>query len=255
MSLLELQAVSISIGDKKICQDFDLQVDSGQVWGVLGGNGVGKTTLLNAIAGLHQLDAGEITVLGKALVAWKRKELARKLGILFQDSSDTFPASVYETAISGRYPYLSFLQMESAEDRELVLQALRELDLEDMQARQVDTLSGGERRRLAIATLMIQNPRLWLLDEPTNHLDLHQQISLLDLLLGRVRQGEGGALMVLHDVNLLSRYCSHAVLMINEQKIVCGPTAEVLSDANLSELYQHPVQRVQDKGKDYFFAE
>ena len=255
MKLLELRQASISIGDKMVCNGFDLQVKSGEVWGVLGGNGVGKTTLLNTVAGLHDLDRGEIKILDKPLAAWKRKELARNLGILFQDSSDTFPSSVYETAMSGRYPYLSFLQMESAADHEVVQQALRDFSLENMQNRQVDTLSGGERRRLALATLIIQNPRLWLLDEPANHLDLHQQISLLDLLLARVRQGQGGALMVLHDVNLLRRYCSHAMLMINEEKIVCGATTEVLNDSNLSELYQHPIRRIQEKGVEYFFAE
>ena len=103
---------------------------------------------------------GDIHIDGKSLRQWKRKPLARTLGILFQDSVDTFPTTVMEIAMTGRYPYLPFLSLEGKEDIELVSQALREVALDNMAERQIDTLSGGERRRLALATLLVQDPVL-----------------------------------------------------------------------------------------------
>ena len=125
-------------------------------------------------------------------INYRRLHLARKVGVLFQDSQDTFPATVKETVLAGRYPYQSFWPPEQRADLDLADMALAQLNLSLMQARQVDTLSGGERRRLAIATLFLQDPVLWLLDEPTNHLDFHHQIQILDLVGQRVRRQERG---------------------------------------------------------------
>lgn len=255
MSLLATRALSVTIGSKPICTEFDFQLQCGEYWGILGGNGIGKTTLLNTLAGLHAAAGGEIDIDGKPLQQWKRKSLARKLGMLFQDSVDTFPTTVLETAMTGRYPYLSFLSVEGKEDIELVNLALIDVALGEMAERQVDTLSGGERRRLALATLLVQNPLIWLLDEPTNHLDLHHQISLLNLIVERVRFNQGGLLMVLHDVNLVMRFCTHAMLMIDHDNIICGPVVDVLTDAFLAALYQHPIKKVQANGSSFFFPE
>ena len=255
MSLIRTDNLFLSVAGKKICSDLNFSAASGEIWGVLGGNGVGKTSLLNVIAGLQDPDSGQVEVAGELLQNWKRKALARKLGVLFQDSVDTFPTSVFETAMMGRYPYLSFLETEGVLDEDIVLSALRDVSMESMRERQVNTLSGGERRRLALATLMVQDPSMWLLDEPTNHLDLHHQISLLELITERILQKQGTALMVLHDVNLVNRFCTHAMLMIAHDRIVCGPLKEVLSDSNLADLYQHPVRRIKNTESDYFFPE
>jgi len=255
MTLLSTKALSVSIGAKPICTTFDFELQAGEYWGVLGGNGIGKTTLLNTLAGLRAAASGEVCVDGKSLQQWKRRQLAQKLGMLFQDSVDTFPTSVLETALTGRYPYLPFLSLEGKEDFELAKQALRDVALDDMAERQIDTLSGGERRRLALATLLVQNPLVWLLDEPTNHLDLHHQITLLNLIIARVGKNHGALLMVLHDVNLVVRFCTHAIMMIDHDNIICGPVADVLSDANLAALYQHPIKRIQANGSSFFFPE
>ena len=122
-----------------------------------------------------------------------------------------------------------------------------------MQDRQVDTLSGGERRRLAIATLLLQDPGLWLLDEPTNHLDFHHQVQVLDLISQRVRDRHGALLMVLHDVNLLSRYCTHAILMPGRDQLLCGEVSEVVSKASLEHLYRHPIHEIASAGRKYYF--
>ena len=131
--------------------------------------------------------------------------------------------------------------------------ALAQLNLSLMQARQVDTLSGGERRRLAIATLFLQDPVLWLLDEPTNHLDFHHQIQILDLVGQRVRDRNGALLMVLHDVNLISRYCSHAILMPGTEQVLCGEVATVINKSNLETLYRHPIHEISSGDRNFYF--
>ena len=255
MTLLSAKSVSINIGGKSICRDLDFDLEQGQRWGVLGGNGVGKTTLLKYLAGLLPLENGDIHIKGITVNEWKRKALARELGVLFQDSQDTFPTTVMETALIGRHPYLPFWSFEGKPDIDIASQALIDVSMDEMANRQINTLSGGERRRLAIATLIVQNPRVWLLDEPTNHLDLHHQISLLDLIIRKVDAIKGALMMVLHDVNLVSRFCTHAMLMIDHETNISGPINEVISRGNLEKLYRHPIREIDVNGNSYFFPE
>jgi iron complex transport system ATP-binding protein len=255
MNLLRATAVTIDIGGKSICRELNFELDQGQRWGVLGSNGIGKTTLLKYLAGLLKLDQGEIIIHGKSIRAWNRRALAREMGVLFQDSHDTFPTTVMETALSGRHPHLPFWSFEGTEELAMAGQALRDVVMSGMEERRIDTLSGGERRRLAIATLIVQNPRIWLLDEPTNHLDLHHQITLLELIIGKVTAAQGALLMVLHDVNLLLRFCTHAMLMIDPGSIITGPVSTVVTREHLEQLYHHPIRHIQADGQDLFFPQ
>ena len=255
MSLLSLEALTVKIGNKTICEDLNFELQRGQRWGMLGGNGIGKTTLLQTLAGLRPVNKGKIIIDGVELGGWKRKQLAQKVGVLFQDSQDAFPVSVMETALTGRHPYLPFWSVESNRDYEIVSKALQEVSMDTMTSRQVNTLSGGERRRLAIATMLVQNPLIWLLDEPTNHLDMHHQISLLDLIINKINAVNGGLLMVLHDVNLLTRFCTHAMLIVNEKNLLCGPVDEIITRENLQQLYHHPIQQISSGEKLFYYPQ
>ena len=147
------------------------------------------------------------------------------------------------------------VQNEAYNLRDYVEEVLSLLALEDVAERAVNTLSGGERRRLAIATLMVQNPLLWLLDEPTNHLDLHHQIKLLELLKDRIRLGNGSLIMVLHDVNLVMRFCTHVMLMLGSDHLLYGPVTEVISRDNLQQLYRHPIQEFRSGEMRFFYPQ
>ena len=251
--MLTVEKLSVHVGQTLVCREFDLCISAGEHWGMLGGNGVGKTTLLHTLAGLRQPLNGSILLDGVDLQDYRRRHLARRVGVLFQDSQDTFPATVMETVLTGRYPYQSFWPGAETEDVNLANAALAQLNLAHVQDRQVDTLSGGERRRLAVATLFLQDPGLWLLDEPTNHLDFHHQIQVLDLLNQRLRDADGAALMVLHDVNLITRYCTHAILMPGEGELLGGEVAEVINKANLENLYRCPIHEITGGDRTYYF--
>jgi iron complex transport system ATP-binding protein len=239
---LRTRQLSLRIGARRLVQDLDLEILPGQRWCILGRNGSGKTTLLHGLAGLRPLEAGAVLLDGEAIGALPRRQVARRLGLLSQDHEDVFPASVLQTALSGRHPHLSPWAWESPADRALAMQALERVGLADLAQREVNSLSGGERRRLGIATLLTQDPQFMLLDEPTNHLDLHHQIEVLQAL-ATLGQARGKALvMVLHDVNLAARFCDHALLLFEDGRHGAGPVAEWLSTEHLGRLYGHPMR-------------
>lgn len=238
---LAARKLSVSIGTVTVCRDLDLAIESGSCWAILGVNGVGKSTLLATLAGLRTPDAGTIAIDDLPLDELAPRDRARRLGLMTQE--DSFHISDPETtaldvALLGRLPHLDWWRGESAHDLELAHTALAAVGLSDIATRRTTMLSGGERRRLALAALLAQEVPLCLLDEPTSHLDLHQQIAFMDLLIG----WDGRTLvMTLHDVNLAARYCTHALLLFGDGGWCAGPVAEMLSAEVLTRLYRHPV--------------
>jgi iron complex transport system ATP-binding protein len=248
MSRLEAEQLGIRIGEIKVCSHLDLRINAGENWAILGRNGAGKTTLLHTLAGLRRPASGTVKLDGTPLPSLNRRRIARHIGVLLQDHQDAFPASVMETALIGRHPYLGPLQWEGAADSAAATRALRAVGLEGMETRSIATLSGGERRRLGIATLLTQDPHLLLLDEPTNHMDLHHQILILDLLRQRTRDAAKSMLMVLHELNLALRYCDHFLLLYGAGETLQGTAEAVLTQPNLERLYGHPLQALQGPG-------
>ena len=242
MARLEARQLDIRIGGNNICSQLDLRIDAGQCWGILGRNGAGKTTLLHTLAGLRRSDGGSILLDGIPLPSLDRRRIARQIGLLLQSHQDAFPASVMETVLIGRHPYLTLLQWESAADYAMARDALCAVGLEDMESRAIATLSGGERRRVGVAALLAQDPHVMLLDEPTSHMDFHHQIFILDLLRQRAMSGPRSLVLVLHDPNLAQRYCDHVLLLYGDSGSLQGSAAEVLTQTNLERLYDHPLQ-------------
>lgn len=239
--LLQTEGLTLSIGGKQVCQALDLTVERGQCWGILGGNGIGKTTLLHTLAGLRAPDSGRVLLNGTPLANLTRKGVAQQLGVLLQEQHDPFPGTVQQRVLQGRHPHLGRWAWEDAGDLSLAQAALLQVGMSDLAARQLATLSGGEKQRAAIATLLTQAPTLYLLDEPTNHLDLHHQINLLDMLSGTLAAQGRAMIMILHDVNLASRYCDHLLLLFGEGRTLHGPRQAILTSENLSSLYQHDI--------------
>ena len=217
----------------------------GECWAIIGPNGAGKTTLVTALAGLRVPASGEIAYDGTPLAALGPRERARIRGFLPQDSVDYFPATVLETALVGRHPHLARWQWESAADVERVHAALSAFGLAGLDARDARTLSGGERRRLALAALVAQDPALLLLDEPSSHLDLGQQIAALDTVCALARNDGRAVVMVLHDLHLALRYADH-VIALGGGHARAGTATDVMSEATLSALFGHRLVSVGD---------
>jgi iron complex transport system ATP-binding protein len=241
--ILAARGLDVTIAGKRICEGLDLTVAAGDCWAILGRNGAGKTTLLHTLAGLRAPAAGTIELLGRSVSAMTRRELARLRGVLPQDDSDAFPATVLETVLIGRHPHLSRWQWEGPDDIRVARDALEATDMAGTEARDIATLSGGERRRVAMAALLAQEPRLFLLDEPASHLDVAHQLALLDRLVEGARAAARAVVMVMHDVNLALRYCDHA-LLLSDGEALAGPVIDLLTSPRLSRLYGVAMQEV-----------
>ncbi len=242
---LVCESLDVSIGGKTICSKLDLELAPGQFWGLLGPNGIGKTTLLKCMAGLSAPDAGNVLLENQAIDNLPRRAIARLLGMLQQHTVYVFDASVLETALTGRHPHLGYWEREGPQDKQKALDAIRAVDLEGFEARSVTGLSGGEARRLAFASLIVQEPAILLLDEPTNHLDMKHQVRIMNHVEMQTKKQQHSAMIALHDVNLAARYCSHILMLFGDGDWQAGPATELLNMKNLERLYQCPVESIQ----------
>ncbi|MCH8544909.1 MAG: ABC transporter ATP-binding protein [Alcanivorax sp.] len=236
MMVLETCDLVVDVPGRADGRALNLHIAPGQVWGVLGPNGAGKTTLLHTLAGLRPPRGGTVLLDKAPLPRWRRRALAQQLAVIFQERQDGFPATVMETVLIGRHPFLSPWQMESAADLALAEAALSQLDLLPLRDRLVNTLSGGERQRVAVALALTQTPAVWLADEPTNHLDLHHQVAVMTLLHQQARDGRA-VVMCLHDLNLAARWCDHLLLLYPDGEACWGPTDDMLVPGALEKLY------------------
>ena len=244
---LSCQQVDVSIAAVQVVKQLNLEVHSGEFWALLGPNGAGKTTLLNCLAGLRAVDAGTIELSGMDIHSIPRRQLARRMGMLQQHSSYYFDSSVMQTVLTGRHPHLGRWEWESPADFEMSREALRKVDLEGFDQRSVTSLSGGEARRLAFASLLVQQTPVILLDEPSNHLDLRHQVSIMHMIRQHSLQQGGIAVAALHDINLAMAYCSHVLLLQGNGKWLAGPCMEMLTVASLEQTFACPVEALQGK--------
>ncbi|HEY0634830.1 MAG TPA: ABC transporter ATP-binding protein, partial [Gammaproteobacteria bacterium] len=228
MTLLETRTLDIAIGERILCKGLDWSINTHERWAILGTNGAGKTTLLHTLAGLRKPRRGEVVLNGTTLTQLTRRAIAQQIGVLPQDSSDPFPATVWETVLMGRHPHLNPWSGESEADIQQARDAMTRCGLTGWEQRAIATLSGGERRRVALATLLAQNPALLLLDEPANHLDLRHQADLFALMNELCGNGHA-AVMVLHDPNHALRHCTHALLLHGDGRWETGSCEQLLT--------------------------
>lgn len=238
---------------RTLVEALEFEVGRGELLAVLGQNGSGKSLTLHTLAGLRPAAQGQVLLGGEDMSTSGRQSIAQKLALLPQHVDDIFPATVLDTAMIGRHPHIGRFQWESSEDVEIGRAALASVDLADLARRDVLTLSGGERRRLAIAQVLTQQPDIYLLDEPTNHLDPQHQLDALRLF--RERADDGAAVIAsLHDVNLAVRYADRCLLLYGDGRWDIGATDDVLDEERLTTLYSTPMESVAWRSTRLFIA-
>jgi iron complex transport system ATP-binding protein len=252
-ALLCCAGLRVSVPGRTLVDDLDLDVCPGEFVAILGQNGAGKSLTLMTLAGLRPAGAGAVQLKGRDIFVAARHWTARQLALLPQVIDDIFPATVMETALIGRHPHIGPLQWESAADVAIANQALRAMRLHTLSDRDILTLSGGERRRLAIAQVLAQAPDVYLLDEPTNHLDPQHQLDALSVFRGAADTG-AAVIASLHDVNLAVRFADRCLLLFGDGRWECGSSRKILNAAALSELYATNMETVSWRSRELFVA-
>jgi iron complex transport system ATP-binding protein len=235
-------------GTNRVIDGVSLTIAPGAMVGVLGPNGSGKTTLLKMLSGTLTPSAGEILFDRRPLLRWHRRDLARRIALVPQETQAPFDYTVLDIVLMGRFPHLGTFALEGPADLAIARDALAATGTSAFEDRPFSTLSGGEKQRVVIASALAQGPELLLLDEPTASLDLGHQLDV-QLLLTRLNRDQG-ATMVLstHDLNLAAAMCRELILLRAGRVIAQGRTDDVLTPETVRALYgvdadirRHPI--------------
>ncbi len=243
-----------SQGGRWILDGVSFQVQTGEVLGVVGPNGSGKTSLLKVLGRGLTPEEGRVSLFSQTLAAMTQQDVARVVGVVPQDTQQLFPFTVAETVIMGRFPHrpsgrwTGGFGWESCQDIAIAEQAIMTMDIGHVAHRVVTDLSGGERQRVLIARALAQTPKVLLLDEPTAFLDLQHQVEIC-ALLRRLKESHGlTVVLVSHDLNLVGQYCDRILLLDNGQVARQGCPEDVIEPDVLERVYgcrvlvdQHPV--------------
>jgi len=223
-----------------VLTDVSLSIEAGEILVVLGANGAGKSTLLRVLAGTLRPLAGSIELFGVPLFSQARRETAQKVAFVTQTEDVSFAFTVRDVVLMGRAPHQSGVMRPSPEDERLVDSALRDCDLEQVAHRVVTELSGGERKRVAIARAFVQATPLLLLDEPTASLDVPHQVALLDQLGTRAAGGHS-SVVVTHDLQLAAVLATRIALLKAGRLLAVGTVEEVLTGQELEAAFDWPI--------------
>ncbi|MDF3035260.1 MAG: transporter ATP-binding protein [Paucimonas sp.] len=249
-----MQAVNLTLeaGSGTLVRALDWHVRSGECWCLIGRNGAGKSTLLRTAAGLRQADSGEVQWQGKNIRDWQPLDLAGIRAYLPQVQHDAFGYRVIDTVLAARHPFSESAYWDGDADVEASHKALNACDAMHLAERDVRTLSGGERRRVALAAVFAQDAPYLLLDEPTLALDLAHQAAMMKLLSDLRGTGKS-IVMATHDLNFAHGFATHALLLNGDGHWHAGAAAEMLQPKLLSHCLGYPVEAVTHDGRKLFF--
>jgi cobalamin transport system ATP-binding protein len=240
--LLRADRVVFGYHRTPVLRDVSIAVPADGFLGILGPNGSGKTTLLRALAGNVRPARGRVLLDDCDITSIPRRTLARRMAVVPQETHLAFDYTALEVVMMGRYPHLATFEIERPGDFTIARQAMAATGTLALQDRQFDTLSGGEKQRVIVAAALAQitgagGNGILLLDEPTVALDLAYQLELAELLRERQRQMPLTIAVSTHDLNFAASLCRTLVLLKDGQVLAAGPTADVLTSANIRRLY------------------
>lgn len=222
--------------DLKILDDISISLEQGNILGILGPNGTGKTTFIKCINRIHEPLEGQIIFEDKDLRVLRHEDVAKVIAYVPQYINTSFSMSVVDAVMMGRLPYAKHSYSEN--DKKIIFDVIKNMELTDFAFRNIRELSGGERQRVFVARALAQNPKMIILDEPTSSLDLHNQLFILRTIEKVAKENNITIIMTIHDLNLAAMFCDK-ILMLKDKKIFAyGSTNEVLTEYNVNTMYK-----------------
>ncbi|MDD3677877.1 MAG: ABC transporter ATP-binding protein [Dehalococcoidales bacterium] len=251
MQKLSLKNVTLGYGETIVLSGIDIEILSGEVIGIVGPNGCGKSTLIKGITRVIPLKGGDILLNEKSIKGISQNDIARTVAVVPQSAVLPEAFTAFEIVLMGRTPHMKFLEYEGQKDVDIAVKAMKMTDTIHLAQRRAGELSGGEKQRLTIARALAQKPGIILLDEPTSHLDINYQIETLELISELCKKEGWAVLAALHDLNLAAQYCER-IIMLNKGRIFNeGTPCEVVTAVNVKRVYgadvcisSHPVNRL-----------
>ena len=231
---LEVKTLDYEIRGKEILKDISLEIHTKEFVGLVGPNGCGKSTLLKNIYRTLRPKYNTVFIDGNDILKLSSRKMARELAVMAQENNMEFDFKVQDMVMFGRYSHKKFLQGDTSRDRKLCAEYLAEVGLEGYENRSYLSLSGGEKQRVLLARVLIQESRYIILDEPTNHLDISYQYQIMDIL----KKQEATVFSSVHDLNLAALYCDRILFMYQGKIVDDGTPEEVLTSENLWKYFQ-----------------
>ena len=236
--MIEIKDITLAYKKKIVIENLSLKFEKDEFCALLGPNGAGKSTLLKAIIGYMEPISGEIEIDSTSLKKWNHLELAKQIAIIPQDFQLQFDYTVEELVLMGRFPYLGYWQNYTKQDRKVVNNILKQLDLLRIKNEQYSQLSGGERRRVSIARALAQQTEILLMDEAFANLDINHQLEIMQLLSKINSEQNKLIILVSHNINLASEYC-HRIVMLKKGKIIAdGTPGTIINQKMIKNLYE-----------------
>ena len=235
--MLEVQNITINYGVCEVVQDVSFNLQNGEILAIVGANGAGKTTLLRAINGALPISKGEIVLNGKSLKNYSRREIARKIAVVAQETETKFPITVLEFVLAGRFAHGGVFGWETERDLRIAENALQICDLDGYESRLMNELSGGERQRVVFARALATEAVILLLDEPTANLDLAHQAMMFRLVSERCKSCSSSAVIITHDLNLASAFADKVLLLRRGKTVALGSPKAVLTAESLEKVF------------------
>jgi len=227
---IQVESVTVAYGGNVALNNANLELRSGSIGGLVGPNGAGKSTLFKAIMGLLTPAQGRVIINGQPIKLAQKNNLVAYVP-QSEEVDWSFPVSVWDVVMMGRYGYMNVLRIPSKQDRQIVQEALDLVQMGEFKDRQIGELSGGQKKRAFLARALAQKGSVMLLDEPFTGVDAKTERTIIELLLTLKAAGHT-ILISTHDLGSVSSFCDQ-VILVNRTVLAYGPTEEIFTEANL----------------------
>ena len=236
--MIHIKDLSISIKNKLLINQLNVELKRGEFWAIIGNNGKGKTTLLQTMAGFNTGYSGSILVDSKELSSLKILNRAQSIAFLPQMIEAGLNCTVEQSIAYGRYPWHKH-KLDKKNEEQIIDNVIESMQIDDIRKQSIQEISGGELRKVEIATILAQNSEIMMLDEPLNHLDMSFRYKLMSLL--KQQSQNKTVIIVTHDIQYVQEYCTHVMLLLNNDLIITGTVSQVMTKVNLDKMLGKPL--------------